>query len=400
MHKTLSQDFFFQHPMNGLMLEGGPLPQYDPTELAAKYIKLAQSGQMPTEDQVSAVKMKLVEFCRQVHGDDTEALQKDIDGIEATWKQKMHDRFARSLGLTQLMLDYGCKSRYFYQYLYITGEKMYGVALVAKDGYAVPVSAGTLEHPVLEKVPENDWMLVVCVEEPSHPARRGTDGAVQSLLRNAKSVFEAGAGLMSAYLNYEYPLGKLGQRIVACDSDVRLIPYLEILLDGHSPEEYGVEYHTADLMEMMAKPEYFGKFDVVRMTGLLSYFPDSEDKLKIMRMAQKLLNPTGVIVTDEWTMGPSLMRTALTGLWPIDPRDPHRLSPAESVDSAVAGMGKICKEIGEPYVYVGDICNGNLTCWTQARAVQKCVMFLVGRNATGDMFDLIPGATPPSIVQF
>lgn len=390
-----SNSIFFQHPMNRLMLEGGPLPKYDPQALAMKYIELAKSGKKPTEAELEAVRTGVIDFCRKVHGNDEAALQRDIDGIETTWPE-MHERFANSLGLTQLMLDCGMNSRYFYQYLYVTGKKFYGVALAAKDGYAVPVSAGKMEKAVLEKVPEDDWMIVVCVEEPSHPGRRFTDGAPQSMLRKAPKIFEAGAGLLSAYWNYGYPLGADGQRIVACDNDKRLLDYLPLVFE-RPLEELGIEYISGDLMEVMARPEYVGQFDVVRMTGLLSYFPDPAEKLQIMQLAQRMLNPNGVIVADEWVMGPSLVRTAMTTLWPIDPRDPHRLAPADNQAAAVASMGESCKQLGQPYIYVGDYCNGNPLCWTQEYAIGKCVLFLVGENATPDMLDLIPGSALPRI---
>lgn len=394
--KNLRTEAFFRHPMNRLMLEDGGLPMYDPQELAVKYIGLAKTGKMPTEEQVEAVRTGVIEFCKKVHGDDVEAVQRDVAGIKATWPV-MHDRFARSLGLTQLMLDYGVNSRYFYQYLYITGQKFYGLALVVKDGYAVPVSAGTMETAVLEKVPEDDWMLVVCVEEPSHPGRRFTDGAVQTLLRGAPRIFDGGAGLASAYWSYDYPLGQPDQEIVLCDNDRRLLAYLPLVF-GRSLEELEelhVQFVSDDLMETMARPEYQHYFNVVRLTGLLSYFPDPNDKRKIMSLAVQMLAPDGVIVVDEWVMGSSLMRTALTGLWPIDPNDPHRLAPALSTEAAVLGMDAICKELGQRYVYIDDYCNGNTVCWTQQHATSKCVLFVVGEAAAVEMIDLISGATAP-----
>lgn len=48
--KRLRTEAFFQHPMNRLMLEDGGLPMYDPQELAVKYIGLAKTGELPTEE--------------------------------------------------------------------------------------------------------------------------------------------------------------------------------------------------------------------------------------------------------------------------------------------------------------------------------------------------------------
>lgn len=374
---------FFQHPMNKLMLAGTDLPQYDPVELTLKPIKLAQAGVGPTDEQVEAVRTGVIDFCGTVHGGT--ALEKDIRGVDATWPV-MRERFKGSPGLTQMMLDGGMNSRYFYQYLVLTGRKEYAVALESKDGYAMPVS-GELKF---EKVPKGDWHRMVCVEEPSHPARRQTDWRPQSLLRAAKTIFEGGVGLGPAYRLYGYPLGQLNQKIVACDSDERLLKYWPLLFSGNA-----IELRIGDVLEVMDDPDYVGEFDLVRLTGFLSYFPKFEDKLEIMRKAARLLKPDGVIVADLWVMGASLMRTALTQLWPIDPRDPHRLAPAENESVALGEIAQLCEGIGLPYVTVSDVCNGNPNCYTQAPASGKCVMFVAGKDADLSMLDPIPIAGSP-----
>lgn len=390
MNKLSRETIFFQHPVNRLMLEGSGLPQYDPQALAIKYIQLAKSGARPTDEQVEAVRTGVIDYCRKVHGDNKEALQKDIDGINATWPE-MRERFARSLSLTQMMLDYGTQSRYFYQYLILTGRNMCAVALEAKDGYAIPVSAGNMENPVFEKVPESDWMMLICVEEPSFAARRATDGAFQSLLRSSKSIFEAGAGLLPAYRHYGYPLGQLDQRIVACDADARLPDFLKLVFP-QPLTTYGITYITGDLMEVMARPQYRHQFEVVRLTGILSYFPDPAERKQIIQLAHEMLVPGGVILTDDWVLGMSLVRSSLTTLWPLDPKDPHPLTPAKSAEEAIAGMDQICKGLGLPYVFVKDFCNGNRHCWTQEHATTKCVMYAVGDAAAGKPVDIIEGA--------
>lgn len=385
--EKLSHDGFFQHPMNRAMLEGGGFPPYDPSALALKYIKLAQSGQRPTEEQVEAVRVAVTEFCKSVHGG--AALEADLRGIEKTWPE-MHERFANSLGLTQMMLDFGAQSRYFYQYLYNTGKKRYAVALETKDGLAMPVS-GEMKF---EEIPEGDACKLVAVEEPSHPARRQTDWRPQTILRNSDSIFEAGAGLMPAYRHYGYPLGKLNQRIVACDSDPEMLTYFPMLF-GVNPEDVGVEYVVGDSLDVMDDPHYHGKFGTVRLTGFLSYFPKFEDKRTIMMKAKRLLRPGGKIVGDLWIAGLSLARTALIQLWPIDQNDPHRLAPAADEATALAEIDELCAAIGLPHVSLKDVCNGNSGCYTQAAAGPKCMMFLATENADITMFDPVPIAGSP-----
>lgn len=383
----LSHKVFYDHPMNQLMTEAGGLPVYDPVELALKPMKLTQSGQLPTDEQVEAVRTGVIEFCKTVHGG--AELEADIQGINKTWPV-MRSRFASNLGLTQLMLDCGAKSRYFYQYLYHTGLKHFAVALEAKDGYALPVS-GKLEF---ERVPDGDWCQIVCVEEPSHPARRQTDWRPQSILRNAEYVFEGGAGLMPAYRNYGYPLGKLGQRIVACDSDPEILQFFEMAF-GAKPEDLGIEYVVGDLMEVMDNPDYFGQFEVARMTGLLSYFPEMADKKVIMQKAKRLLRPGGLIVGDLWVMGASLARSAYTTIWPMDPTDPHRLTPAANEEAAMNDIKALCDDVGLPFACVSDVCNGNPNCHTQVNAKPKCVMFVAGEGASESLFDAVPIAGSP-----
>lgn len=373
---------FFTHPMNQLMLEGTPLAQYDPKELAMKYIAIAQSGRKPTNDEVEAVRTGLLTFCKKVHGDDRTAFEADARGIESSWPM-MRNLLAKSMGLTQMMLDYGVNSRYFYQYVYAANQKLFAVALETKDGRAMPLSG----EKVFETIPSDDWATTVAVEDPNHSARRGTDGVCQTLLRNAKDIFEAGAGLMPAYRNFGYPLGQLGQqRIVACDSDARLLEYLPAAFGG-ALEQYGIDYQIGNLMAVMDRPEYFGRFDVVRMTGVLSYFREFGDKLAIMQKARRLLKSDGVIVTDLWVMGPAVIRSGLIGIWPTDKNDPYLLTPSADIQTAIAEMTEMCQRIGLPFVHTSDVVNGNPICWTQKYAVPKCEIFVVGHKASLDMLD-------------
>lgn len=375
---------FFEHRVNQAMFnKGSGIPPYDPQELALKYIALAKSGQMPTDEQVEAVRTGVINYCETVcSGED---LERDIAGINAMWPE-VRERLSHSIGLTQMMLDFGVNSRYFYRYIREAGRGRFAVILEAKDGYALPVSG----EMIYEEVPTTDWFWVVCHQEPSHPARTQTDWRCQSLCRSASTIFEGGAGLLSAYRNYDYPLGKNGQRIVACDFDAEMKTYLPLVFNRHL-EEYGIEYIIGDLLQVMDDPKYFGQFDVVRMTGLLPYYPKIEDKLRIMEKARRLLKDDGVIATDLWTMGMSLARTALIGLWPIDQSAPIHLAPAENEAAAVTEMDQIAKAIGLSYVYVGDVCNGNPCCYTQAKATPKCVIFLLGKNVDDSMFDPIAG---------
>lgn len=391
---------FFQNPMNSLMRKGTPLAQYDPQELEMQYIQLARNGGVPSDEQVDQVRERVISFCAKVHGGNTEDLQKDIAGIDEIWPE-MRERFKGSLSLTQMMLNYGADSRYFYEYLYLTGRNLCAVSLEAKDGRAIPVSAGNLKSGnfAFERVPESDWFILICVEEPSFAARRATDGVFQTVLREADSIFEAGAGLLPAYRNYGYPLGQLRQRIVACDSDPRMLDFLPLAF-GKPLTECGIEYVIGDLMEVMARPEYRGQFKVVRMTGILSYFPDPAERRKIMRLARGLLKPGGLILTDDWVLGMSLVRSSLTTLWPLDPNDPHPLTPAKSAEEAVAGMNEICRELELPYIYIKDFCNGNSYCWTQEYATTMCMMYMVGEEMSVEKIDVIRGAALPGVCSY
>lgn len=400
MGQLSREGIFFQHPMNSLMLKGTPLAQYDQQELAIQYIQLAKGGGVPTDEQVDLVRERVISFCTKVHGNNAEALQRDVAGIDEIWPE-MRERFKNSLSLTQMMLNYGADSRYFYEYLFLTGKGLCAVSLEAKDGYAIPVSAGNLKGGgfAFEKVPKDDWFILICVEEPSFVARRATDGVFQTILREADSIFEAGAGLLPAYRNYGYPLGQPKQRIVACDSDPRMLDFLSLVFEKPLGE-YGIQYVIGDLLEVMARPEYYGQFKVVRMTGILSYFPDPAERRQIMLLAQKLLKPGGVILTDDWVIGMSLVRSSLTTLWPLDPEDPHPLTPAKSVEDAIAGMDKICRELKLPYIHIKDFCNGNSHCWTQEHATAKCVMYMVGDEVSVDKIDVISGATLPGVCSY
>lgn len=382
-----AEEIFWRHPINRLMLEGSPLPKYDPEELGRKPIMRAKSGLLPTKEQVEAVRTGILAFCEKVHGSKTsEAYKADVRGLDETWPE-MYGLFAGNLGLTQLMLDYGVNSRFFYQYLWLALNKLFGVALEMKDGWGIPISAGK-HGKFFEKIPMDDWMIVVATEDPNHAARRGTDGVCQTLLRKAKNIFDAGAGLGPVYRHYDYPLGQLGQKIVACDSDSRLLDYFPSLLPKPL-SEYGIDFVVGNAVDVMSDPKYEGRFDVVRMTGFISYLPTLDEKMAVMARAKEMLNDNGVIVADWWVLGPATMRSAVTNIWPNDPRDPHRLQPSLTVDAAVQEMRDIYKSLGLPHVYTEDPVNGNGVCWTQSAAAPECVISVAGKKgASLDMLDM------------
>ena len=370
---------FFDFPVNAAMLNPSTVP-YDPAELALKYIGIVQSGVKATESQVEAVKEGVIAYCKKV--DDSETLKEDMSGIEKTWPE-MRGRFMNNAGLTQLMLDYGVNSRYFYQFLWLTGRKLFAVALAIKDGLMMPVSG----KMVLEQIPPTDWAWNVSTIEPVMDARKQTDYCVQSLLRGAKSIFDGGAGLAPAYSwLYDYPLGENGQQLTLCDADGRLRDYIP-LLHGDALKQNKFRLVFGDYCKVA--PNYVNTVEIARLTGFLSYFQTFEKKLEIMQHSKNMLVDNGKILADTWTMGASLGRSALTTLWPSDPSDPGRLSPAKNITEAIDEMDRIAKELNLKYVYKIDECNGNPKCLSQVKAVPKCVMFLLGNDVSEDMFDPI-----------
>ncbi len=377
-----AKEGFFSHPLNRFIMNGDVMPVYSPNELAIKYIQLMKSGQVPTHEQLEAIRKGVIDYCESVHSS-KDALEEDVRWINATWPV-MYERFKASMGLTQMMLDGGMNSRYFYRYLYNTGKKRFAVALEIKDGYSMPVSGAD----VFEQIPKGDWALMVGAIEPVHVGRRQTDWLCQSVLRKAKKIFEAGAGLLPAYRRYGYPLGELDQKIVACDSSPDILRFLSAVFDKPL-EDYNIEYHVDDLMKVMDDPQYFGQFDVVRMTGLISYFRHFEEKKVLIEKAARLLNDDGVILVDWWLMGASLARSGLINLWPGD--GTSQLTPAANAEAAVAEATEICESMGLPFEHINDVCNGNPLCYTQAHAVPKFTLFVIGKNASPSVFDPIPG---------
>lgn len=376
---------FFDFSVNAPMVDPDA-PVYDPNELAMKYIKIAKSGVKPTQEQVDGVREGVEAYCRKV--DDPETLKKDLAGIAKTWPV-MRERFMNSAGLTQMMLDVGVNSRYWYSFLWLTGMRLFAVALAIKDGLMMPVSG----EMVLEKVPPTDSAWIITTQEPVMQARKQTDYRVQTLLRNANGIIlDGGAGLAPAYSwLYDYPLGRNGQELILCDADKRLAEYVPLML-GDAIERGKAKYVYGDYCKIA--PGYNGRVSVARLTGFLSYFPAFEKRLEIMRRTNDVLvsGGNGIILADLWTAGRSLLRSGITDLWPSKPTDPVRLTPAPDVDAAIDEMDRIAKELGLKYVYVVDACNGDPKygdprCLTQAKAVPKCVIFLLGRDVSVDMFD-------------
>lgn len=371
---------FFDHPMNRLMLKGSVMPQFNMQELALKYIGLAKSGQQPADSQVQAVRKGLEDYCESIRSG--AELEADIAGIRQVWPE-MERRFRGSLGLTQMMLDGGVKSRYFYPYLLNTGRYYYAPALEIKDGRGMPISG----EPVFDAIPETDWACMVAAIEPVHVAKRCMEWLVQDLLRKAKTIFDGGAGMLSVYRNYGYPLGEIGQKIVACDVNAKMPDFLSMVLPK-SLEEYGVEYIIGDLLTVMSNPEHFGRYDVVRLAGLVSYFPNFEDRVLIIEKALRLLADGGVLIADWWTMGMSLARSGLIGIWPNMPDSSCRLVPSDNPVVAINEVEMICDRLGVPFVSVVDFANGKF--YTQANTVPKGVLFLIGQGVSTSMLNPVP----------
>lgn len=371
---------FFGYPINAEMLDPNTLP-YDPVAMALKYLGIIKDGVKATAEQVETVKEGVIAYCRSV--DDPETLEKDLRGIEEMWPE-MRERFLNSASLTQLVLDHLLNSRYILRYLWLTGRLQFAVALAIKDGLMIPVAGGV----VLENIPKSDAAWLVVTREPVHVARRETDYCCQSLLRAAETIFDVGAGLLPAYSwLYDYPLGENDQKLFACDSNAAILDYVPSMVGADAMRK--LTYIIGDAREVASRPEYANMMKIVRLTGFLSYFPTFEQKLEIMQKVSGTLASDGIIIADLWTMGPSLMRSGGTTLWPSDPSNPVRLVPEKDVSTAKAVMESIAEELGLNCVHLVDQCNGNPRCLTQIKAVPKCVISLLGRSVSEDMFDPI-----------
>lgn len=217
-------------------------------------------------------------------------------------------------------------------------------------------------------------------------ARKWVDYLGAAILKDANGViFDGGAGLAPAYSwIYDYPLGKAGQEVILCDADERLLQYAPLML-GDAMRH--AKYVCGDFCK--EAQNYVNKVRRMRLTGFLSYFPTYEKRLEVMHRAKDSLVPDGQILVDSWVLGPSLIRSGITDLWPSRPTDPVRLTPATSVDAAIDEMDKITKALGLKYVYAVDECNGNPKCLTQVKASPKCVLFLVGNDVSQDMLPSI-----------
>lgn len=371
---------FFDFPLNAEMLDSTVKP-YDPGAMALKYLGIVKDGIKADANQVEAVREGTIAYCKQV--DDPETLKRDLVGIEEMWPE-LRERFMKSASLTQLVLDYFLNSRYMLRYLWLTGRLQFAAALAIKDGRMIPVAGGTFFEPI----PKSDGAWLVVTREPVHIARRQTDYCCQTLLRNAKSIFEVGAGMLPAYSDlYDYPLGENGQWLVACDSNPNALGYATSLLGTDSMKN--LTYICGDAREVATRPEYAKKMDIARLTGFLSYFPTLEQKMDVMQKVSGTLVSGGMIIVDQWTMGPSLARSGGTTLWPSGPSNPAPLVPSANPEVAIDEMEQIAKVLGLKCVYLIDQCNGNPKCLTQVKAVPKCVMFLLGNDVSEDMFDSV-----------
>ena len=369
---------FFDFPLNAEMLDPTVKP-YDPLTMALKYLDIIKDGVKATVDQVEAIREGTIAYCKQV--DDSEQLKKDLAGIEEM-STELRERFMRSASLTQLVLDHFLNSRYMLRYLWLTGRLQFAAALAIKDGLMISVAGGT----VFELIPKSDAAWLVVTREPVHIARRQTDYCCQTLLRNAKSIFEAGAGMLPAYSSlYDYPLGENGQWLVACDSNPDALGYATSLLGADAMKK--LTYICGDVREIATRPEYAKQMEIARLTGFVSYFPTLEQKMDVMQKVSGTLKPEGVIIVDQWTMGPSLMRSGGTDLWPSGSSNPAPLIPSDNPNIAINEMKRIAEVLGLKCVHLEDQCNGNPKCLTQKKAVSKCVMFLLGQDVSEDMFD-------------
>lgn len=305
-------------------------PEENAWEYSIKYVLITIFAKLfhirTSQSKIQQFYIDAKALCRKLTGDDTEQLQAYLRGLDQMWPKLQ--RQLEDPGFYKFVNKYGMDSAFLLTYFSVLSPS--APALEAAGGFSVDLGG------VYRKIPESDYQAYeLCVREPTFRSfcRRIWFSQMHFLnyvmeTRADPDIFMAAAGLMPAFRRYELRpemLKKVFGRIVAYDRDPKMPEYLKMVFDK-PVDEYGIEYHIADLDVAFEKQELWQAFDIVDAEGLMSYYKDELETKEMLRGFKKLLRPGGIMTFDVQTMEWSMIRCAVSLAWklPLKPdKDPR-----------------------------------------------------------------------------
>lgn len=294
--------------------------------------------------KVDLVYQRLHEYLLEVD-DDAEQLRRDVKGLDEGWP-RMREMLRKNRGMTNLMLDHGCRSKIIYPYI-LAGSQ--AVSLEVFNGKAFDLAGDFVD------VPYSDTAILYAVWEPIGVDIRERIKFEQEHIKMADSVFgdepwemlTCGAGLCSFLRMYDFDITKLNCNITAIDMDERNLKNMGYVFDDVEPTpngcrltEHRVNYEIADLHEFCMRPENAKRFKVVDLQGVLSYYRFGGKTKDLIQLLARVLADDGWILCDAQVLEISLVRCALCMGWVSE------LFPDWTSKSAIRRISKICKELG------------------------------------------------------
>lgn len=252
------------------------------------------------------------------------------DALDETWPV-MATKMRKNPALAQFMLEYGVHSEFFYPFLLRVPQ---ATTLEVASGYAYDLLGN------LRRIPVNDPMYAfVQGDEMFEWIRMRIEGE-QAYLKGYEDVLFVGGGLLQALRRNNYPLGDLRQRIIAYDFNLDLQePLLEVF--DRPLSEYGIEYHFEPAEN--AKKDFAPQsFDVIDVSGVLSYRKNDKELRSMLGWLLDLLKTDGVLVFDLQVLTLTLLFDKLVLGWETDPA----MKPEKNTQDAIKKVTQICEELG------------------------------------------------------
>lgn len=260
------------------------------------------------EDKVQRVYTDLKAYLTET-AETAEQLEREIAGLNHFWPE-MQKTLRKQAGLTQIFLDYGCRSRFVYPYVARGANAMtlaiaFGMAYdIAGDFRWVPLDDLACFHIVWE---------AICVGV----RRRGTVEVDKALAMNARlndtwELALLGAGVLAPWhLQKGVAFAELAKKchIRAVDMDARCIDWLPLIFEGEDVQkidvshvripEYNIDYSIENIIEFCQVDENQGRFMGTHMMGVLSYYRRAPEKaLGLLASAARITNAGGYVLAD------------------------------------------------------------------------------------------------------
>lgn len=264
---------------------------------------------------------------------DRKQFEQDKLGLDTIWP-KMRALIRKNPGLAKFMREYGVHSRFFLQFLYHVPQAS---SLGAAFGEGHDMSGKYTQ------IPQSDLMYRFSVQDEMFVWLRQRTRLVQAQMQTAKSVLFIGAGSLPELRRYDYPLGKLKQRIVGYDSNLQLRDHLAEVF-AKSLEEYGIEYHFESFETAFADKANWGQYDLVVANGVLSYYTRHKQLIAMLKNMKLMLSRSenSLMMFDLQLMRMELIRDAVVLNWRTKPQ----IKPEKSLQAAMRKVRRACAKEG------------------------------------------------------